>query len=238
MQPGSRTLVFSRRGISAMLLGLAAAITYVVVLVSTSSAQQTCSNPNPVLTNFTGTTTQQSPPFTTTGSAFVVSVNTAAIDPTQPLTTLSINVLNSANQPIGTINITSAGATTQQFSAPPGTYTLNVTNDQNASYNVTVNDCTGNNGGATTVGPPPTVAQGSTNAPVVVSTITPSSSPLPESALPFAQPPVDVLPPVTTKPLPNTLGGADPLVALMVTGMLLIGALVLAVGIIRAGRRS
>ena len=237
MQPGSWTLVFSRRGISAMLLGLAAAITYVVVLVSTSSAQQTCSNPNPVLTNFTGTTTQQSPPFTTTGSSFVVSVNTTAIDPTQPLT-LSIDVLNSANQPIGTINITQAGVTTQQFSAPPGTYTLNVTNDQNASYNVTVNDCTGNNGGATTVGPPPTVAQGSTNTPVVVSTITPSSSPLPESALPFAQPPVDVLPPVTTKPLPNTLGGADPLVALMVTGMLLIGALVLAVGIIRAGRRS
>jgi hypothetical protein len=220
-----------------MLLGLAAAITYVVVLVSTSSAQQTCSNPNPVLTNFTGTTTQQSPPFTTTGSAFVVSVNTAAIDPTQPLS-LSIDVVNSANTVIGTITITQAGATTQQFSAPPGTYTLNVTNDQNASYNVTVNDCTGNNGGATTVGPPPTVAQGSTNTPVVVSTITPSSSPLPESALPFAQPPVDVLPPVTTKPLPNTLGGADPLVALMVTGMLLIGALVLAVGIIRAGRRS
>src|SRR5215212_9363768 len=111
-----------------------------------SSANAGCANPRSVDT-FTGTENRRTGPFEITGDSLRIRFQTDPVGQDPFLPTVEVDVLNENGQPIGEGFIVFDGEDgSENILAGPGTFRLEIRADE-ASYNVTVEDCVGNDGG-------------------------------------------------------------------------------------------
>jgi hypothetical protein len=107
-----------------------------------SRADEGCANPQPVVT-FSGTENQVTAPFEITGETFRLRYETAPNGPDPFLPTVDIEVLNQNGQPIGEGPLVFEGEDgSENILAGPGTFGLEIRAEE-ASYNITVEDCIG-----------------------------------------------------------------------------------------------
>ena len=107
-----------------------------------TQSDEGCANPQPVAT-FSGTENQVTARFGITGETFRLRYETAPNGPDPFLPTVDIGVLNRNGQPIGEGPLIFEGEDgSENILAGPGTFALEIRAEE-ASYNVTVEDCVG-----------------------------------------------------------------------------------------------
>ena len=114
----------------------------------TTNAGEGCQNPEVVAT-FTGTENQITEPFEITGETFRLRFETEPVGQNPFLPTVEADVLDENGEPIGEGFLVFEGEDgSENILAGPGTYSLEIRADE-ASYDITVEDCVGTTDGTT-----------------------------------------------------------------------------------------
>ena len=139
-------MVLGRREISAILLAVGALLFYAVFLLSGQSRAQTNDNcPGAQVVNtFTGNGNQQTPLFNITGNQFGITTNVTGNTNNQMV--FNIVVKDQQGNTIDTFNPQQPGTDSTIVDAGPGQFSLNILAANN-NFTVTVEDCTGSQGG-------------------------------------------------------------------------------------------